>query len=162
MQRELKNGITVIVDIKPNDISKLTRALTDRDAITKTVDAVATAILNSFDFSKNAMLHGVFKTASQSPDRISNAIMTNERVMTTLKEKFTKYQERLDFLSNLDVSKEYDKVSDVLDMWESVDIGSDNYADYLLAQIHSQLGIGLIDEVCQFTFFDLYDLTGNM
>lgn len=146
-----------IIEVKTSDTSILQKIMSDPNLVTNVVKSVITALLKSFDFSKNPMLRGVLTSALSNPKGIADSITTNKEALATLTNLRSVYDRNLAFIANLEDTTG-SKTLDSYILWEAVDASSDNFTDRLLDYVYAAVGLQQLSKSVNYTVYDLYDL----
>lgn len=153
MKRD-EQGITEVLS---QDADIMKKILQDPNLISNLVKSITTALLKTYDFSRNAMLKGTLAAALSDPLAIQTRLTSNKAFVAEYSARITPYVERAVFISKLE-DKDGLKTLDSFTVWESVDASSDNFSDWIIGQIYDQIGLGPVGAAVNYTMFDLYDL----
>lgn len=153
MKRD-EQGITEVLS---QDASIMKQILQDPNLISNLVKSITTALLNTYDFAKNAMLKGALSTALSDPLAVQRKLTGSKVFTAEYLARITPYIKRVDFILNLE-DKDGLKTLDSFAVWESVDAASDNFSDWIIGQIYDQIGLSPVGAAVNYTMFDLYDL----
>lgn len=153
MKRD-EQGITEVLS---QDADIMRKILQDPNLISNLVKSITTALLKTYDFSRNAMLKGALSAALSDPLSIQSKLMSNKAFVAEYSARIIPYVKRADFISKLE-DKDGLKTLDSFTVWESVDASSDNFSDWIIGQIYDEIGLGPVGAAVNYTMFDLYDL----
>lgn len=153
----MKRDDAGIYEVQNTDTSILDKIFHSPNIISEITKSVTTALLNTMDFSRNAMLKGVLVNAQHNSQAIQDKILGSESKKAEFTARLLPYLTRIEFLKNLKDTTG-DKTLDAVMVWEKVDASSDNFSDWILDQIYNEVGLSQVSKLVNYTFFDIYDL----
>lgn len=146
-----------ITEVLQQDADIMKKILQDPNLISNLLKAITTALLATYDFSKNSILRGTLSAALSNPTAVQDNLTKNKNFTAEYLARINPYLQRIEFISKLE-DKDGMKTLDSFTVWESVDAASDNFSDWIIGQIYDNIGLGPVGKAVNYTMYDLYDL----